>query len=87
MVASVRVNVLNKRVTTLVFMRPFPTSELWFHACFQLDVTGFPRPVHESSLDELQEELKNPSEDESVKLSFELLSYSLNLEMNASAII
>ena len=87
MVASACVNVLNKRVTTLVFMQPLPTSELWFQACFQLNVTGFPRPVHESSLDELREELENPSEDESLKLSFELLSYSLKLEMNASAII
>ena len=33
-------NVLNKRVGTLGFTRPFAPSELWFHAHFQLNVAG-----------------------------------------------
>ena len=45
------------------------------------------RSVRESSSDEWLEELENPSEDESPKLSLESLSCSLELELHASAII
>lgn len=64
----------------------FAHSELCFHARFQLNVAGLPRPVRESSSDELLEEVENPSEDESPKLLLESLLCSLELELHAYAV-
>ena len=51
------------------------------------NVAGLPRPVRESSSDESLEELKNPPEDKSPKLSFESLACTLDLELHAAAVI
>ena len=66
-------------------MRPFAPSEFCFHAHF--NVAGLWHPVRESSSDESVEELENTSEDESQNFLFELLSCSLELELQASIII
>ena len=54
------------------------------------NVAGLARPVRESSSYETDheslEELENPSEDVSLKLSFESLSCSLELELHTSSI-
>ena len=68
-------------------MRPSALPELLFHALFRLNVPGLPRSVRESSPDEWQEELVNSSQAETPKLSFDSLSHSLELEMNAPAIM
>lgn len=82
LVASARANVLDKRVD--VFTGSFAPSELCFHACSRLDVSGLQRPVRELSADESLEELENLSEDESPKVSFESISFSLELELQGN---
>ena len=56
-------------------------------APFWLNNASLPRPVRESSSDDSLEELQNPPKEESPKLSFESLYYSLELELQVSAII
>lgn len=65
----------------------FAHSEHCFHSRFQLNVAGLPCPVRESTTDELLEELENPSQYETPKLSLESLLCSLDLELHTSAII